>query len=188
MHEVMYNHQIQYDRQLATFLADTEKALNDMRGEVWDTTRALAKSESITYNAYLGLALQVLNLLLQIPIDILFHTQIPLTIAYCLESSIYRKWCPKQGSILALCKEIKASHISSKVLGKVRCQPSESMVRPPSPTPLDHSVGSGGSQDSGHQACSHCVKHHPYMQPTIKLWGLFRQSPLQPFLSYQKWQ
>ena len=39
----------------------------------------------------------MLNLLSQIPIDILFQTQIPLTITYCPESSIYRRWHPEQG-------------------------------------------------------------------------------------------
>ena len=34
MHEVMYNHQLQYDQQLATFLTDTETALNNMTGKV----------------------------------------------------------------------------------------------------------------------------------------------------------
>ena len=155
MHEVMYNHQLQYDRQLATFLTGAKKALNDMCGKVWDAICALAESESITYDACLGLALQVLNLLLPIPIDISFHTQILLTIAYCPESSIYRKWHPKQGGILPLCKEIRGSCILSKVLGGVTHQPSESMGRPPSPTPLDHSMGFGWSQGSGHRAHSH---------------------------------
>ena len=87
----MYNHQLHYDGQLAMFLMDAETALKHMCGEVWDAICTLAESESIMYEACLGLALQVLNLLLQIPIGILFHTQIPLTIAYCPESSIYRK-------------------------------------------------------------------------------------------------
>ena len=91
MHEVMYNHQLQYDGQLATFLVDAKTALNNMHGEVWSAIHTLAESESIMYDACLGLALQVLN---QIPIDISFHIQIPLTIAYCPESSIYRKWHP----------------------------------------------------------------------------------------------
>ena len=30
MHEVMYNHQLQYDRWLATFLTEAKMALNDM--------------------------------------------------------------------------------------------------------------------------------------------------------------
>ena len=91
MHKVMYNHQLQYDQQLTTFLTDTEMTLNNMRGEVWATVHALAENEGITFDACLGLTLQVLNLLLQIPIDISFQTQIPLTITYCPESSIYRR-------------------------------------------------------------------------------------------------
>ena len=93
----MYNHQLYYDGQLATFLTDTETALSDMWGEVWDAIRALAQSEGIMFDACLGLILQLLNLFPQIPIDISFHTQIPPTIAYCPESSVYRKWHPKQG-------------------------------------------------------------------------------------------
>ena len=98
---------------------------------VWDAICTLAESESVMYNAYLGLALQVLNLLLQIPIDISFHMQIPLTITYCLESSVHRKWCPEQGGILPLHKEIRVSCTLSKVLGGVTHQPSESAGRPP---------------------------------------------------------
>ena len=154
MHEVMYNHQLHYDRQLATFLTDAKTALSDMWGEVWDTIHALAESEGITFDVCLGLTLQVLNLLPQIPIDISFHMQIPLTITYCLESSSYGKWHPKQGSILPLCKEIRASHTLSKVLGSVKHQPSESVGRHPSPTPSDHSVGSSGSPGSRPQTCS----------------------------------
>ena len=77
-------------------------ALNDMRGEVWATVCALAENEGIMFNACLGLMLQVLNLLPQIPIDISFQTQIPLTITYCPESSIYRRWHPEQGGISPL--------------------------------------------------------------------------------------
>ena len=150
MHKVMYNHQLHYDGQLAMFLADAETALNDMHGEVWDAIHTLAESESVMYDACLGLTLQVLNLLLQIPTDISFHMQIPLTITYCPESSIYKKWHPEQGGVSPLCKEIRASCTLSKVLGGVTCQPSESAGRPLSPTPLDHSVGPSGSQGSGH--------------------------------------
>ena len=154
MHEVMHNHQLHYDGQLATFLMDAKMALNDMRGEVWDAIHALAESEGITFNACLGLTLQVLNLLPQIPIDISFHTQIPLTITYCPEFSVYRNWHPEQGAILPLRKEIRASPTLSKVLGGVRHQPSESASRPPSSTPSDHSMGSGESPGSRPRAHS----------------------------------
>ena len=105
MHEVMYNHQLQYDQQLITFLTDTETALNNMQGEVWAIVRALAENEGIMFDACLGLMLQVLNLLPQIPIDISFQTQIPLTITYCPESSIYRRWHPEQGGVSPLHKK-----------------------------------------------------------------------------------
>ena len=150
----MYNHQLHYNGQLATFLTDAETALSKMRAEVWDAIHALAESEGITFDVCLGLALQMLNLLLQIPIDISFYMQIPLTITYCPESSINRKWHSEQGGILALCKEIRASCTLSKVLGGVTHQPSVSVGRPPSPTPSDHSVGSGGSWGSRPQARS----------------------------------
>ena len=121
---------------------------------MWATVRALAENEGITFNACLGLMLQVLNLLPQIPIDILFQTQIPLTIAYCPESSVYRRWHPEQGGVSPLCKEVRVSCTLSKVLGRVTHQPSESAGHPPSPVPSDHSTGSGGSQGSRHQSCS----------------------------------
>ena len=66
-----------------------------MKGEIWAAIHALAENEGITFDTCLGLTLQVLSLLLQIPVDILFQTQIPLTIAYCPESSIYRRWHPE---------------------------------------------------------------------------------------------
>ena len=154
MHEVMYNHQLQYDQQLTTFLMDTKTALNDMRSEVWAAVCTLAENEGIMFDACLGLMLQVLNLLLQIPIDISFQTQIPLTITYCPESSIYRRWCPKQGGVSPLHKEVRASRTLSKVLGGVTHQPSEGVDHPPSLAASDNSAGSDGSWGSRHQSCS----------------------------------
>ena len=143
MHEVMYNHQLQYDWQLSAFLT----ALNNMRGDIWTAICALAENEGITFDACLGLTLQALSLLQQIPVDIWFQTQIPLTIAHCLESSIYRRWHPEQGSVLPLCKEVRVSCTLSKVLGRVTCQTSEGVDHPPSPAASDNSAGLGGMQD-----------------------------------------
>ena len=155
MYEVMYNHQLHYDQQLSTFLTDTEMTLNNMRGEIWATICALAENEGITFDACLGLTLQVLNLLLQIPIGISFQTHISLTIAYCWESSIYRRWHPEQGGVSPLCKEVRASCTLSKVLVGVTHQPSEGVDHPPSPAASDNSAGSGRLWDSRHRSCSH---------------------------------
>ena len=123
---------------------ETETTLNNMRDQVWVTIRTLAENEGITFNDCLGLTLQILNLLSQIPVDVSFQTQIPLTITYCLESSVYRRWCPKQGGVSPLHKEVRASRTLSKVLGGATHQPSEGMDHPPSPAASDNSAGSDG--------------------------------------------
>ena len=105
--------------------------------------------------------LQVLNLLPQIPIDILFQTEIPLTIAYCPKSSIYRRWHPEQDGVSPLHKEIRVSCTLSKVLGGVTHKKSEGVDHPPSPAPSDHSVGSGGSRGSRRQSHSHAQSITP---------------------------
>ena len=155
MHDVTYNHQLQYDQQLAAFLAEAKMALNNMQGEVWAVVHALTEHEGITFDACLGIALQVLNLLPQLPTDILFQTQIPLTIAYCPESSVYRRWCPKQRSVSPLHKETRASCTLSKVLGGITHQPSQGGGHPASPAPSDHSTGSSRSPGSRRRSCSH---------------------------------
>ena len=110
MHKVMYNHQLNYNQWLSAFLTDMETTLNNMRDQVWAAICTLAENEGITFDACLGLALQVLNLLPQIPVDVSFQTQIPLTITYCLESSVYRRWCPEQGSVSPLHRSQGISH------------------------------------------------------------------------------
>ena len=94
MHEVMYNHQLDYDQRLSTFLKEMKTTLNDMRDQVWVAIYILAENEGIMFNNCLGLTLQVLNLLLQISVDVSFQTQIPITIAYCPESSHLQKMAP----------------------------------------------------------------------------------------------
>ena len=141
MHKVMYNHQLEYDRRLATFLTETETTLSNMRDQVWTAIHALTENEGITFDDCLSLALYVLHLLPQIPADITFQVQIPLIITYCLESSIYKRWCSKQGRVSPLCKEVRASGTLTKVLGGVTRQRGEGVDRPPSPAVSDNSVG-----------------------------------------------
>ena len=139
MHEVMYNHQLEYDRWLADFLKEVEMMLANM----WTAVHALAESEGMTFEDCLSLMLCVLLLLPQIPVNISFQMQIPLTIAYCPESSVYRRWHSKQGRVSPLHKEVRASQTLTKVLGGVTHQGSEGMDHPPSPTISKGSVGLG---------------------------------------------
>ena len=99
MHEVMYNHQLEYDRQLADFLKEAETMLANMRDQIWTAIHTLALHEGVTFEDCLSLTLCILLLLPQIPVDVSFQTQIPLTIAYCQESLVYRRWHSKQGGV-----------------------------------------------------------------------------------------
>ena len=99
MHEVMYNHQLEYDRQLAAFLKEVETTLINIRDQIWTTVHTLTENEGITFKDCLSLVLCVLHLLPQIPVDVSFQMQIVLTITYCPESSVYRRWHSKQGGV-----------------------------------------------------------------------------------------
>ena len=136
MHEVMYNHQLEYDRQLADFLKEAEMMLANMRDQIWTAVHTLVESEGMTFEDCLSLMLHVLLLLLQIPMDSSFQTQIPLTIAYCLESSVYRSRHSEQGGVSPIHKEVRASRTLTKVLGGVTHKGSEGMDRLPSPKAL----------------------------------------------------
>ena len=71
----------------------------NMRDQIWTAIQALTESEGVTLEDCLSLTLHILPLLLQIPVDVSYETQIPLTIAYCPESSVDRRWHPKQGRV-----------------------------------------------------------------------------------------
>ena len=144
MHEVMYNHQLEYDQWLTTFLKEVETTLTNMRDQIWTTILALTESEGVTFEDCLSLTLLILHLLLQIPVDVSFQMQIPLTIAYCLESSVCRRWHSEQGRVSPLHKEVRESQTLTKVLGGVTHQGSKGVDHPPSPTISEGSVGLSG--------------------------------------------
>ena len=155
MNEVMYNHQLEYDQRLTDFLKEAETKLANMRDQIWTIVRALTESEGMTFKDCLSLALCILLLLPQIPMDVSFQTQIPLTIAYCPVSSVYRRWYSRQGRVSPLRKEVRASQTLTKVLGGVNCQGSEGMDCPPSPAISEGSVGSGRPRGSRARSRSH---------------------------------
>ena len=151
----MYNHQLEYNRQLSDFLKEVEAMLAHMRDQVWTAVSTLMESEGMTFKDCLSVALYILPLLPQIPVDISYEMQILLIITYCLESSVYRRWHPKQGGLSPFHKEVRASQTLTKVLGGLHCQDSEWADCTPSPTVSEGSVGSGGSQGSQAQSHSH---------------------------------
>ena len=109
MHEVMYNHLLEYDQQLSDFLKEVEATLASMRDQIWTAIHALVEGEGMTFEDCLSVALRILPLLLQIPMDVSYEMQIPLIIAHCLESSVYRRWHAEHGGVSPFCKEVRAS-------------------------------------------------------------------------------
>ena len=144
MHEVMYNHQLEYDRQLTDFLKEVEMMLANMRDQIWTAVHTLMESKDVTFEDCLNLMLCILLLLPQIPVDVSYQMQILLTITYCSESSVYRRWHSEQGRVSPLCKEVRASRTLTKVLGGVHHLESKGVDRAPSPAISEGSVGSGG--------------------------------------------
>ena len=49
MHELMYNHQLKYDRQLSDFLKEAEVMLANMRDQIWTAIHTLEESEGMTF-------------------------------------------------------------------------------------------------------------------------------------------
>ena len=136
-----------------------------MRDQVWTAVHSLTENEGITFDDCLSTMLHLLHLLPQILMDVSFQMQIPLTIAYCPESFIYRRWHSKQGGVSPLCKEVRASRTLSKVLGRVIDQGSKGVDHPPSPTISKGSVGLGrlrGSRAQSHSHAQSIASHHSW--------------------------
>ena len=100
----------------------------------------------MTFEDCLNLALRILPLLPQVPMDVSYEMQIPLIIAYYPESSVYRRWHAEHGGVSPFCKEVRASRTLTKVLGGIHCQNSEGVDHTPSPAISDGSAGSDRSQ------------------------------------------
>ena len=144
--------------------------LANMGDQIWTTVHALAESEGVTFEDCLSLMLHILPLLPQIPVDISNEMQIPLTIAYCPESSVYRKWHPEQGRVSPFCKEVRASRTLTKVLGEVHRQDSEGVDPAPSPAISEGSAGSGrlqGSRDWSHSCAQSITSHRDQVPPNL---------------------
>ena len=113
------------------------------------------ENEGVTSDTCLYLRLQVLDLLPQILVNISFQAPVPLTLVYCPESTVYQKWHLEQGGISLFCKEIRAEHTLSKVLGGIVQQPSRGKRHSTSPAGSDSSASSGGMWVSHHRSHSY---------------------------------
>ena len=112
-----------------------------MGDQIWTAIHTLAEGKGITFEDCLNLTLSILPLLLQVPVDVSYKTQIPLIITYCPESSVYRRWHAKHGGVSPFRKEVRASRTLTKVLGGIHHQNSKGADRTPSPAASECSAG-----------------------------------------------
>ena len=173
MHKVMYNHQLEYDQQLSDFLKEAEAMLANMRDQIWTAVCALVEGKGITFEDCLNLALHILPLLPHVPVDISYEMQIPLIIAHCPESSIYRRWDADHGRVSPFCKEVQASQTLTKVLGSIHRKNSEGADCSLPPAASKASEGSGRSQGSRarSRSCSgSIISHHSHRSGSAYSW------------------
>ena len=107
--DLVFNHQLCYDGQLAAFISNAERSLQEKWDKVWECVDRLTDVAGVSHNACLGLALQVLNKLPTIPIDLSYCMPIPMMMAYGPEPYACQTWHEDGGETSSLGKEARAS-------------------------------------------------------------------------------
>ena len=111
---MVFDHQLRYDSELASFINSTEKTLQAKGDEVWECMQSLTNAAGMLQDTCLCLALQVLELLPTIPLDISFHTLLPMMLVYGLESYSSQAWHENEEETSSLGEGAKASRILEK--------------------------------------------------------------------------
>ena len=109
--DLVFNHQLCYDGELLAFIFSAERTLQEKWDKVWGHIRKLTDVAGVPHDTCLSLALQVLNKLPTILIDLSYCTLIPLMLAYGLESYTYQTWCKEGGETCTLSRDARGSHI-----------------------------------------------------------------------------
>ena len=108
---LVFNHQLHYNGELLAFISNTKRTLQEKQDEVWGHIHRLVDIEGVPHNTCLSLALQVLDKLLTVPIDLSYHMLIPMMLAYGPESYAYQTWSKDGGETSALSGEARASYV-----------------------------------------------------------------------------
>ena len=74
--DVIFSHQLRYDSKLVAFISTAEGTLQAKWDENWRCVHNLADAASLPHEACLTLALQILDKLPTIPLDLSYHTAI----------------------------------------------------------------------------------------------------------------
>ena len=113
---MVFEHQLRYNSQLAGFITSTKGTLQAKWDEVWECMHSLTDTAGMPQDTCLCLTLQVLELLPIIPMDISFCAPFPMMVTYGPESYLSQAWLENEEETSSLGEKAKASHILSKKL------------------------------------------------------------------------
>ena len=111
INDLVFNHQLHYDGELLAFISNAERTLWGKWDKVWGHIHKLTGITGVPHDTCLSLALQVLNKLPTMPIDLSYCMPIPMILAYGPESYDYQTWHEDRGETSALSRDARASHI-----------------------------------------------------------------------------
>ena len=90
MNDVIFSHQLKYDDQLAAFITTAEGTLQAKQDKIWSHVHSIMEAAGLPYKACLTLALQILDKLPTLSLDLSYRTAIPRMLAYCPESYAFQ--------------------------------------------------------------------------------------------------
>ena len=90
--DIIFSHLLKYDSELATFLTSADDTLRNKCEEILSHVHSLIETTNISPQAGLSLALQVLNLLPNIPWDLSYCVGIPMMFVYGQELYELQSW------------------------------------------------------------------------------------------------
>ena len=90
--DVIFSHQLKYDAQLAAFITTAKGTLQAKQDKIWSHIHSIIEVASLPNKACLTLALQILDKLPTLPLDLSYHTAILRMLVYCLESYVLQAW------------------------------------------------------------------------------------------------
>ena len=90
--DVIFSHQLKCDAQLVAFIITAEGTLQAKQVEIWSCIHSITEAAGLSNKACLSLALQILEKLPTLPLDLSYCTAIPRMLAYCPESYDFQAW------------------------------------------------------------------------------------------------
>ena len=114
---MVFQHQLRYNSQLASFITSAEGMLQAKQDKVWVCMESLVDSSRMPRDTCLCLALQVLKLLPMIPLDISFCAPFPMMLTYGPQSYLSQAWLENEEETYSLGGEYQSLTPSQQDVG-----------------------------------------------------------------------